>query len=305
MTGTGGGTAGGAERVTVRVPATSANLGPGYDSFGLALELRDEVVVTRVASGVVVDVRGVGAGRLVCDETHLVVRGIGAAFAAVGADRPGLRLSCTNRIPHGGGQGSSAAAIVSGLLAGRALLPAPSALSDDALLGLATTLEGHPDNVAPALRGGFTLAFTDSTGAIRAIRQDVHPDVRAALFTAAGSSATHVARSLLPATVPHADAAANSARAALLVHALTVDPSWLFEATQDLLHQRYRAPVMPETAALIADLRAAGIPAVVSGAGPSVLVLTSAERPPELFERNGFRVAEIGLASTGGQVRVD
>ena len=295
----------GADRVTVRVPATSANLGPGYDCFGLALELRDEVVVTRSPSGVVVQVHGVGAGRLACDETHLVVRGIGAAFAAAGADRPGLELRCTNRIPHGGGQGSSAAAIVSGLLAGRALLPDPSALSDDALLGLATALEGHPDNVAPALRGGFTLAFTDSSGLVRAVRRDVHPEVRAVMFTAAGSSATHVTRSLLPATVPHADAAANVARAALLTHALTVDPSWLLEATLDLLHQPYRAPAMPDTAVLVADLRAAGVPAVVSGAGPSVLVLTGSVFDPEPFLRNGFDVAEVALAAAGGQLWVD
>ena len=200
----------------VRVPATSANLGPGYDSFGLALGRYDRSAAT-LAEGVRVSVTGVGAGQVPCDGRHLVVRSVRRAFDAAGVPFPGVDLTCENTIPHGGGQGSSAAAIVAGLLLGRALLPDPAALSDDEVLALGTELEGHPDNVAPALFGGFTLAWTSGSGRPRAVRRDVHPDVHAVIFSADQASSTEYTRSLLPPTVPHADAAANAAAAALLV----------------------------------------------------------------------------------------
>jgi homoserine kinase len=291
-----------AVRATVRVPATSANLGPGYDSFGLALG-RYDVVAGSLASGVTVDVTGVGVGSVPTDESHLVVRAICGAFDAAGVPFPGVALTCENEIPHGGGQGSSAAAIVGGLLLGRALLPDPGVLDDQRIFDLATAMEGHPDNVAPALFGGFTLAWTDPDGHARAVRRDVHSDVRLLLFSASEASATHYTRSLLPATVPHADAAANSAAAALLVHALTADPALLLPATVDRLHQPYRAPAMPGTAALVADLRAAGIAAVVSGAGPSVLALSHRPIDPDPFRRNGFTVVPVTVDTAGALVR--
>ncbi len=290
-------------QVTVRVPATSANLGPGYDCFGLALQRYDEVTAVLRPAGLLVDVEGVGAGEVPTDASHLVVRAMTRAWQAAGLELPPVWLRCRNSIPHGGGQGSSAAAIVAGLLLGRGLLPpgAPRP-SRDRLLQLATDLEGHPDNVAPALLGGFTLAWIAADGAARAVRRPVHPAIRAVMFTAAQSSSTRHSRSLLPAFVPHADAAANVAAAALLVHAMTTDPTYLLEATPDRLHQPYRAASMPETARLLAGLRSTGIAAVVSGAGPSVLALTTIDLPPDALLWPGFRVEELAVCPTGASI---
>lgn len=288
--------------VTVRVPATSANLGPGYDCFGLALQRYDEVSAAIAPAGLKIDVEGIGAGQVPTDATHLVVRAMKRAWQAVGLELPAVELRCRNAIPHGGGQGSSAAAIVAGLLLGRGLLPdgAPS-LGRPELLQLATDMEGHPDNVAPALLGGFTLAWMVD-GAARAVRREVHPDIRAVMFTAAQSSSTRHSRALLPAMVTHADAAANVAAAALLMHAMTVDPAYLLEATPDRLHQPYRAASMPETAGLLTRLRSAGVAAVVSGAGPSVLALTTTDLPPELLQWPGFEVSELAVCPAGARV---
>ena len=290
--------------VTVRVPATSANLGPGFDSFGLALGRFDEVTAARTGSGLRVEVQGVGAGEVPLTHEHLVVRAVAKAFAAVGEPLPGLHLRCTNCIPHGGGLGSSASAIVAGLLLGRELLAdrdAP-ALTDADVLALATEMEGHPDNVAPALLGGFTLAFTGDDGRPAAIRRDVHPDVQVIVFAAEQSCSTRHARGLLPAMVPHADASANAAAAGLLVHALTTDPSLLLPATRDRLHQGYRAPAMPESARLVSELRAVGIPAVISGAGPSVIALVTGPIELQRWHRPGFVVAEVAVCLDGAKI---
>ncbi len=289
--------------VRVRVPATAANLGPGFDCFGLALTRYDEIEA-RLADRVVVTTTGVGAGEVPSDERHLVVRAVLRAWAAVGRRPPGLQLVCRNVIPHGGGQGSSAAAIVSGLLAGRALLPDPAELTDTDLLDLANQMEGHPDNVAPALSGGFTLAWLDRAGRARSVRRDVHPGIRTVLFTAAGSSSTHATRGLLPQQVPHRDAAANSAAAALLVHAMTCAPEYLLEATVDRLHQPYRAAAMPDSAILMRDLRDAGVAAVISGAGPSVLALSSEPIDLARFARPAFTPTEVHIDRSGAQVEL-
>lgn len=289
---------------TVRVPATSANLGPGFDSFGLALARYDEVAVCRTAGPLEVIVSGIGAGQVPLDERHLVVRAIGEACHAAGEPLPGLRLTCVNRIPHGGGLGSSAAAIVAGLLLGRELVTAAGGprLTDETVLALGTAMEGHPDNVAPALRGGFTLAWTDDAGQPVAIRREVHPDVRVVVFAAEEASSTHQTRGLLPATVPHADASANAAAAGLLVHALTCDPALLFAATRDRLHQHYRAAAMPRTSGLLSDLRSAGVPAVVSGAGPSVIALVTGDFDVNRWRRPGFEVDFVPVCATGAQL---
>lgn len=294
-----------ARQVTVRVPATSANLGPGYDCFGVALQRYDEVTATLNPAGLRVDVEGVGAGEVPTDASHLVVQAMSGCWRAADLELPPVWLRCRNTIPHGGGQGSSAAAIVAGLLLGRGLLPdgAPRP-TRDRLLQLATDMEGHPDNVAPALFGGFTLAWISADGAARAVRREVHPDVRAVMFTAAQSSSTRHSRALLPAAVPHADAADNVAAAALLVHALTVDPAYLLEATRDRLHQPYRAASMPDSSRLLDRLRAAGVAAVISGAGPSVLALGTAALPPDAFCCEGFAVAELAICGSGAQVTV-
>lgn len=262
--------------VRVRVPATSANLGPGFDSAGLALALYDDVAVRVTGSGLSVQVTGEGADSVPRDGRHLVVTALRATFDRLGGQPAGLEVSCVNRIPHARGLGSSSAAIVTAVVAARALVSDGDAiLDDDACLALATALEGHPDNVAACLRGGLTVAWTQGDGP-QVVRLEPHADLAPVAFVPATRSSTAEVRGLLPSTVPYADAVLNASRAALLPYALTVDPSLLFAATEDRLHQGYRAPAMPETANLVARLRDRGVPAVVSGAGPTVLALTTA-----------------------------
>ncbi|HEY2166056.1 MAG TPA: homoserine kinase [Jatrophihabitantaceae bacterium] len=261
--------------VRVRVPATSANLGPGFDALGLALARYDDVEAEVTASGLLVEVEGAGAD-VPKDETNLVVRAMRAGFAQLGAEPPGLRLRSVNDIPHSRGLGSSAAAIVAGLLLSRGLVADGQARLDaQALLELATELEGHPDNVAPCLAGGLTIAWCAPRAG--AVRLSPHASVRPVALIPPFRASTEQARALLPAQVPHADAAFSAGRAALLVAALTTEPQLLLPATEDRLHQRYRAPAMPASTDLVATLRAAGLPAVISGAGPTVLVLARDE----------------------------
>ncbi|GAA4206927.1 homoserine kinase [Microbispora amethystogenes] len=263
------------------MPATSANLGPGFDSLGLALDLYDEVEAAISDSpGVRIEVEGHGAGELDDGEGHLVVRTMRATFDRMGFAQPaGVELRCRNRIPHARGLGSSSAAICAGILAARALARRRGAedLPDADVFALATELEGHPDNVAPCLAGGLTIAWTDQSGVASMVKLTPHEDVRPVALIPDFRLSTEEARGLLPKDVPHSDAAANAGRAALLVAALTgrPEPGLLLAATEDRLHQKYRAPAMPRTADLVRRLRTAGVPAVVSGAGPTVLALTT------------------------------
>ncbi|MBW8752360.1 MAG: homoserine kinase [Propionibacteriales bacterium] len=270
--------------VTVTVPATSANLGPGFDCLGLALDLHDTLTGEVADAGLVVEIVGEGADSLPRDETHLVVRAMSAAFAAAGVGPGGLRLRCDNVIPQARGLGSSSAAIVGGLALARALLDdGASLLPDSVLLALANQLEGHPDNVAPALFGGFVVCGqTDED--VWADQAPIAREISAVVFVPPTGVSTEAARGLLPAEIPHAAAAANTGRAALLVTALGHAPQRLLRATEDFLHQEYRASAMPESLALVHALRADGHAAVVSGAGPTVLVLT-ADGPGELLGR--------------------
>jgi homoserine kinase len=268
--------------VHVRVPATSANLGPGFDALGLALTMYDDVEAWITSSGLEIDITGEGERDNLADagEKHLIVQAMRMAFDTfAGRQPPGLALRCTNRIPHGRGLGSSAAAIVSGLLAAQALAdaaPEAEARPGNDLLPLATGIEGHPDNVAACLAGGLTIAWTTS-GQPKMVRLDPLPAVTPVVCIAPPEVAvrTEVARQALPKTVPHNEAAATAARTALLVAALTQAEATrhLFDATEDWLHQNYRADSMPGTYALLQALRRDRIPAVVSGAGPSVLAL--------------------------------
>jgi homoserine kinase len=260
-----------------RVPATSANLGPGFDALGLALSLHDDVEVRVTAGGLSIDVSGEGTAEVAeAGEKHLVVRAMRATFDDLAVPQPaGLALRCVNRIPHGRGLGSSAAAIVAGVLAARALSGAERDLGAE--LVMANRLEGHPDNVAPSLYGGLTIAWLADTRTARAIRLEPLAAVRPVAFIAPEPVSTGIARGLLPASVPHADAAWNAGRAALLVAALTVRGEALLDATEDRLHQDYRAPAMPATHDLVGRLRAVGVPAVVSGAGPSVLAFLTGD----------------------------
>ncbi len=264
--------------VRVSVPATSANLGPGFDSLGLALAHRDLLeaeVLDGPAGEVEVEVLGEGAATLPRDRSHLVVRALEAGLDQLGVPLPALRLRCRNVVPQARGMGSSSAAIVGGLGLARALAPdRADRLDDAALLALAADLEGHPDNVAPALLGGFVVAGHDD-GAWWAVPAPVDPRVRAVVLVPPHPVSTEVARAVLPTHVTHAEAAADAGRTALLVAALGGRVDQLWRATRDHLHQEHRRAAMPATLDLVDRLRDRGLPATVSGAGPTVLVLVA------------------------------
>ena len=300
--------------ITVRVPATSANLGPGFDSLGLALSLYDTVRVrTSEEPGITVQVAGEGARTVPLDASHLVVRTLLSTLAGAGYAPQGLHLSAENSIPHGRGLGSSASAIVSGVLAANALLPAAAQLDQAGLLHACSALEGHPDNVAPALAGDLAISW-ETDGRFYSTRASVHPEVVPVVAIPATELSTESARGLLPATVPHRTAAANSGRAALLIHALTRDPSLLLEGTRDALHQEFRAPAMLPSAGLLQALRADGFAAVVSGAGPTVLCLARGEAAAQAAEdavaahlaaagsAENWRVLRLGVERDGARV---
>lgn len=263
----------GGRAVAVRVPATSANLGPGFDTLGLALSVYDELTVTTLPDRrVEISVVGEGADAVPKDASHLVVRAMAYAYEACSRKMPGVHLAARNVIPHGRGLGSSGAAVVAGLLAAKGLLAGDVELGPEALLRLATELEGHPDNVAPALFGGLTIAWMDEDGP-RHKKLLVHRGVSPLVFVPEFTMSTSAARELAPLQVTREDAVFNVSRSALLIAALTQSPELLLAATEDKLHQSYRAQAMPETDRLVRALRARGYAAVVSGAGPSVLVL--------------------------------
>ena len=263
------------EPVRVLVPATSANLGPAFDCAGLALDVKDELVgMVSDDPGVLIEVTGEGAGDLPTDGGHLVARAMAMAFEAMGVRPEGFVLRCTNAIPHGRGMGSSAAAIIGGLVLARALVEGGEGLlGDDDIMRIALTVESHPDNISAALHGGLTFAWVDDAGGPRHIRLDVHPDIVPVIAVPDTSVPTAKARTALPARVDFADASFNVARTALLVHALTADPGLLMDATADRLHQEVRRSMYPESMALVGRLREHGIPASISGAGPSVMAL--------------------------------
>ena len=270
------------KRIHVRVPATSANLGPGFDTMGIALSVGDELTVEQLSEpGLQVTVTGIGAESIPTDESHLIVRSIAHVYERLGRDMPGMSLTTVNRIPHSRGMGSSGSAIVAGVMAAAGLLEGSVTLSADDLLTFATELEGHPDNVAPALFGGLTIAWTNEDGP-RSKKLSVHRGVSPLVLVPEFTMSTELARSLQPEQVPYADAVFNLSRSSLLVAALTQSPELLFEATEDRLHQDYRGVAMPRTKALVDTLRAAGHAAVVSGAGPSILVLCNG--PAERLE---------------------
>ena len=255
-----------------RIPATSANLGPGFDTFGLALSFYDEYEAEVISSGLEIVIHGEGESVAPTDESNLIYRAMKLVFDANGKAVPPIRLTCHNNIPHGRGMGSSGAAVAGGVMLAAGLLAPEIELSEQQLLEYATELEGHPDNVAPALFGGLTIAWVDETGPHHK-KLAVHRGLSPLVLVPPHQMSTKLARSLQPESVPHTDAVFNVSRSALLVAALTQSPELLLAATEDRLHQNYRASAMPETSELISLLRAEGHPAVVSGAGPSVLVL--------------------------------
>ena len=282
-------------KVVVEVPATTANLGPGFDTLGMALTIHDTLTATVVDTpGIRVDVHGVGEGEVPTDETNLIARSMAHAFASKKIPVPGVHLEAHNVIPHGRGLGSSGAAIVSGVMAAKGLLEGIVEFSASELLALATDMEGHPDNIAPSLFGGLTIAWMTEEGP-KHKKLSVHRGVSLVVAVPEDASmSTQLARRLQPETVPHQDAIFNLSRSALLIAALIQSPELLFEATEDRLHQNYRASAMKDTDELLQKLRSQGYPAVVSGAGPSVLVLC-----PDPGQR--LDIAQVVEAHGGGK----
>lgn len=288
------------------VAASTANLGPGFDSLGLALNLYDQIDVATTDSGLVVEVEGEGTGEVSLDSGHLVVRAIHCGLQAAGFGVPGLVVRCRNAIPHSRGVGSSAAAVVGGLAAVNGLLAQleSTPLSQTQLIQLSSEFEGHPDNAAASVLGGAVVSWTDRSSHLprySAVPLRLHPDIH--LFTAIPQqrSSTAEARVLLPGQVSHHDARFNVSRAALLVVALTERPDLLLAATEDVLHQPQRAHAMVASAEYLKLLRRCQIPAVLSGAGPAVIILTTEpELPAEVLEfgaANGFAVSEMTVGS--------
>lgn len=288
----------------VTVPASAANLGPGFDTFALALGLYDTIEVVPAATGLTVEALDGGAGgidQVPLDETHLVYRALRHACACLDIEVPGLRLRCVNAIPHARGLGSSAAAIVAGIAVGYALAGREP---DASALRMAAEFEGHADNAAASLLGGFVLVWDGcGNGSIpHARRLEPHPSIRPVLAVPTQRSSTEETRGLLPSDISHSDAVFTVGRAALAVHALTGDPELLLAATEDRLHQSYRAAAYPATAELVRALRAAGVAAVVSGAGPTVLALTTTGSLPENVPAQGFDVRELSVDTRGAVV---
>jgi homoserine kinase len=292
--------------VRVRVPASSANLGPGFDSLGLALGLYDDIEVSVAPDGVTVEVDGEGAGQVPCDDAHLVVRAMHTTWAITGDAPTGLRMRCRNAIPHSRGLGSSAAAAVGGAVAAVVLAGRDTELERDTILQVTAGMEGHADNAAASLLGGFVVAWEtvgNTAERFHAVRLDVHPDIRPVAFVAGAESLTSTTRGLLPLQVPLADAAFTGSRTALSVLAFTQRPELLMPATEDRLHQGYRRPAYPESADLVDALRAQGVAAAISGAGPTVLAFTTDGRVPAV-DLHGFTPLPLAIDTAGVVVEV-
>lgn len=283
------------ETLRVRVPATSGNLGPGFDCLGMAHGIYDEVEATLIAGRSTVEVLGEGQDELPTDDSHLIVKAMHRGFEFAGMPLAGVRMTCRNSISQSRGLGSSAAAVVAGLTLAAGFSGRPDLFTKEDVLTLATEFEGHPDNAAPAVYGGAVISWSES-GRAHAASLDLHPELRTTLLVPKEVLSTSTARAALPVSVPHVDAAFNAARSALLVHALAKDPDLLHEATRDRLHQEYRSGSMPATAEVLDALRSAGWPAVISGAGPAILVLDELDAQTcRILESRGFAVTTPGV----------
>jgi homoserine kinase len=297
-----------ANPIQVQVPATSANLGPGFDSFGLAFGMYDRYVAQILdEGGLDIDVTGEGSDEVPRTDKNLLVKAINKGFDYLGGRPKGLAVRALNVIPHGRGLGSSASAIIGGLVLARSLvLTGSDKMSDEVLLNLATEMEGHPDNVAAALFGGATIAWQDlvkGKSVAHAVHLPVDPRIKVMAFIPASPLATSKARKMLPESISFADAQRNTSNAAIMTQALTIRPDLLFTATEDFLHQSYRQEAMPSSFALMTKLRAAGIAAFISGAGPTVLALhTEGDDETTQLARAGgakFEGKSLEIASRG------
>ncbi len=292
------------QKVRVTVAGSSANLGPGFDTLGLAVALHDVVEVEVIDSGVEVEIHGEGADELPRNESHLVMRALRTGLRACGMSAPGLRVVCHNAIPQSRGLGSSAAAAVAGVAAANGLCG--NVLSDDQLIQEASVFEGHPDNAAASVLGGAVVSWTDkpvdgkTSPQYHAVGIEVHKDIVATALVPNFHASTNAVRQVLPSDVSHIDARFNVSRVAVMTVALQQRPDLLWEGTRDRLHQTYRAEVLPVTAEWVNRLRNRGYAAFLSGAGPTCMVLSTESIPQEVLaeaEQTGIRILELPIGS--------
>ncbi|PRQ12324.1 homoserine kinase [Corynebacterium sp. 13CS0277] len=288
---------------TVKVPASSANLGPGFDTLGLALSLYDTVEVTVIESGLVVEIHGEGEHNLPRDARHLVVRAINAALQEIGVSVPGMKVVCHNSIPQSRGLGSSAAAAVAGVAAANGLAGSP--LTPEQMVQLASAFEGHPDNAAASVLGQAVVSWTDipvdgeTRPQYKAVSIPVDSRIQATALVPDFKASTEAVRRVLPSDVTHLDARFNVSRCAVMTVALQHHPELLWEGTRDRLHQPYRADVLPVTAEWVNRLRNRGFAAYLSGAGPTAMVLSTEPLPEAIVaeaEAAGLRVLPLQVA---------
>lgn len=289
-------------RVTVTVPGSSANLGPGFDTLGLALGIYDTIEVEVTASGLEIEVYGEGENDLPRDGSHLVVKAIRSALNAADAEAPGLRVVCTNTIPQSRGLGSSASAAVGGVVAGNALAGDP--LTTEQVVQLSSAFEGHPDNAAASVLGSAVVSWTTtpvdgSQPGYRAVAVPVDERIRATALVPDFHASTQAVRRVLPSHVTHTDARFNVSRTAVMTVALQNHPELLWEGTRDRLHQPYRADVLPVTAEWVNRLRNRGYAAYLSGAGPTIMVLSTEPVEASILDEArdaGLKVHELEVA---------
>lgn len=297
-----------AQPIQVQVPASSANLGPGFDCLGLALTMHDRYMAQIMDElGVDIDVTGEGAESIPTTDKNLVIKAMYKGFDFLGGRPRGIALRQLNVIPHGRGLGSSAAAIVGGLALARGLvLGGNERMSNEDMLNIANEMEGHPDNVSAAIFGSANLAWQESQRGhvvAQALNFEVDPRIGALAFVPSTEFSTSKARKMLPESIPHSDAVKNSSNVAVLVQALQSRPDLLLGATEDYLHQSYRKDAMPNSYALMTKLRKAGVAAFISGAGPTVMVLhTGGDSEAAELERAAgekFQMISLGISRTG------
>ena len=258
----------------VEVPATVANLGPGFDALGVAVKMHLEIHIEPRRDSIDIMLEGEGADTLPQDETNLIVRSMNSFFDHVGRRPPGFAVRVKNPIPLGSGLGSSAAAIVGGLYAARSVTGRTVPQAD--MIQLATELEGHSDNVMPALLGGLVVCYRDRAhDELRSFRLDPSDRLVPILAVPKEGFSTTEARKALPQEVAFGDAQYTASRAALLVAAITTGAGSevLADAMSDRLHEPHRLKLMPETAAVYAELQEAGLAVSLAGAGPSLLLV--------------------------------
>lgn len=292
-----------AKKVAVTVPGSSANLGPGFDTLGMALSIYDTVEVEVISQGLEVEVFGEGQGELPLDGSHLVVKAIRSGLKACDATAPGLRVVCNNTIPQARGLGSSAAAAVAGVAAANGLCGFP--LSEEQVVQLSSAFEGHPDNAAASVLGNAVVSWTEvpvdgrTEPQYKAVNIAVDDRIKATALVPNFHASTEAVRRVLPSDVTHVDARFNVSRAAVMTVALQAHPELLWEGTRDRLHQPYRADVLPVTAEWVNRLRNRGYAAYLSGAGPTCMVLSTEPIEEQILEdarAAGLRVLNLEVA---------